>query len=486
MSLNALTLKEAHEGLKTKQFSAGELLTGCLEQAKKINPQLNAYITIAEEPARAAVHSADKLISSGEDISYLTGIPVAIKDALCTKGIRSTGAAKILDNYIPPYDATVIKRIRESGGVIIGKNNCDAFGHGASNENSQYGPVKNPWNLTKVPGGSSGGSAAALAADSCIYAIGEDTGGSIRQPASFCGVVGLKVSYGRNSRYGVMPMASSLDTVGPMSKTVWDAAAIMETIAGHDPLDSTTFDKPIPQYTREIERDIKGLTVGLPREYFAEGLDDESRKIIATAIKQLEELGVEIVEVSLPHTKYAIAVYYIVVPSEDSANLSRLDGIRYGVRSSQAKDLFETYTFSRRDGFPEEVKRRIMIGTFALSHGYYDAYYTQASKVRTLIKQDFTGVFAKVDALLTPVSPFPPFDLGAKVDDPLAMYLADIYMVPVSLAGVCGLSVPCGFTADHLPVGMQLVGPALGEDVVLRLGHQYQQVTDWHTRKPSL
>lgn len=486
MLLHQLTIQEAHAGLSRREFSATELLESCLAQTEKINPQLNAYITVAATEARAMAFQADKRLLAGEEVSYLTGIPVGIKDAICTRGIRSTGGAKILDNYIPPYDATVVRRIRNSGGVIVGKHNCDAFGHGASNENSQYGPVKNPWCLSKTPGGSSGGSAASVAVDSCLYAIAEDTGGSIRQPASFCNVVGLKVSYGRNSRYGIMPMSSSLDTVGPMGKTVWDVAAIMETIAGHDPMDATTFPQAVPQYTKELERPVAGMKVGLPKEYFAAGLDTESQLVIEAAVRQLTSLGVEIVEVSMPHTQYAIAAYYIIVPSEDSANLSRLDGIRYGVRNTAAANLFETYAFSRRDGFPEEVKRRIMIGTFALSHGYYDAYYTQAAKVRTLIQQDFNLAFEKVDALLTPVSPYPPFDLGAKADDPLAMYLADIYMTPVSLAGVCGLSVPCGFTSDNLPIGMQLVGPALGEDRVLRLGHHYQQSTDWHLRKPVL
>ncbi|MFA6533806.1 MAG: Asp-tRNA(Asn)/Glu-tRNA(Gln) amidotransferase subunit GatA [Patescibacteria group bacterium] len=485
MDLNQLTIKAAHEGLRKKEFSASELLATCFQQLQKWEPKLNAYITLNEAGAEKAAQAVDRRIASGEEISYLAGLPFGVKDAICTEGLRSTGGAKILDNYLPPYDATVIRKIRASGGVIIGKNNCDAFGHGASNENSDYGPVKNPWDQTKVPGGSSGGSAAAVATDSCFYAVAEDTGGSIRQPASFCGVTGLKPSYGRNSRYGIMPMASSLDTVGPIAKTAWDAAAIMETMAGFDPRDSTTFNQPAPRYTKEIERPVKGLKLGLPKEYFAAGLDAEHERAIRAAISELESLGVEVKEVSLPHTRYAVATYYIIVPSEDSANLARLDGIRYGVRES-ADSLFEVYANSRQSGLPAEVKRRIMIGTFALSHGYYDAYYTQAAKVRTLIKRDFTEVFKEVDALVTPVSPFSPFPLGAKADDPLAMYLADIYLIPASLSGVCGLSVPCGFTARNLPIGLQLIGPSLGEEVVLRLGHQYQAVTDWHQQKPKL
>ncbi|MFA5076455.1 MAG: Asp-tRNA(Asn)/Glu-tRNA(Gln) amidotransferase subunit GatA [Patescibacteria group bacterium] len=485
MKLNELTIKEIHQGLRKKDFCAQEVARECLAQIKKVNPQLNAYITVAEKESLISAGEVDKQIKAGEEIGWLAGVPLAVKDAICTQGLRSTAAAKILDNYIPPYDATVIKKIKAAGGVIIGKNNCDAFGHGASNENSQYGPVKNPWDLSKVSGGSSGGCAAAVAADSCIYAIGEDTGGSIRQPASFCNITGLKPSYGRNSRYGIMPMSSSLDTVGPMAKSAWDVAAIMEVMAGVDKLDSTTLNKSVPHYTKEIENDIKGFKIGLPKEYFARGLDEDTRVVINEAIRQIEDLGAEVVEVSLPHTKYALAVYYVVVPCEDSANLARLDGIRYGVRNQEAKSLTQTYAFSRRTGFPEEVKRRIMIGTFALSHGYYDAYYTQAQKVRTIIKQEFENIFKKVSVLLAPVSPFLPFNLGEKLDDPLSMYLADMYLTPASVAGMCGLSVPCGFVGN-LPVGLQIIGPQLGEELVLRVGHQYQLTTDWHRSKPEL
>ncbi|MBI5222019.1 MAG: Asp-tRNA(Asn)/Glu-tRNA(Gln) amidotransferase subunit GatA, partial [Candidatus Magasanikbacteria bacterium] len=399
----------------------------------------------------------------------------------CTAGLRSTGAAKILDNYVPAFDATVIGKIREQGAVLLGKNNCDAFGHGASNENSMYGPVKNPHDLTKVTGGSSGGSAAAVADNMCIFAIGEDTGGSIRQPASFCGVVGLRPSYGRNSRYGIMPMASSLDVVGPITKTVEDCAILEEIMAGHDPLDATTVDDEVPKFAK-LSKSSK-LRVGVPREYFqAEGMDEEVKKIIEKKISAIggSALGgkyqkIEIVDVSLPMTKYAIPVYYIIVPSEDSSNLGRLDGIRYGVRA-KGESLYDVYAKSRANGFPEEVKRRIMIGTYALSAGYYDAYYRKAQKVRTLIIQDFAKAFEDADVLLTPTSPFPAFGIGEKKNDILAMYLADIFVAPASIAGLPAISVPAGKTKARLPVGMQVIGPRLREEMVLGVGRLVEEL----------
>lgn len=469
MKLNNLTIKLAAQGLRKNEFSSVDLTQACLNRIKERNQEINAFITVCEQSALAEAAKADDMIAKGQG-SELTGIPFAVKDAICAKGIRSTGAAKILDNYVPPFEATVIKKIRQQGGVLLGKNNCDTFGHGASNENSMYGPVRNPHDLTKVAGGSSGGSAAAVADNMCIYAIGEDTGGSIRQPASLCGVVGLRPSYGRNSRYGVMPMASSLDTVGPITKTVQDCALVEEVIAGADKLDATTVPDSVPDYTQELKKDITGLIIGVPKEYFElQGLDEEVKDLTYEKISELEKMGCGIRPVSLPYTKYAIAVYYIIVPSEDSSNLARLDGVRYGVRA-KTKDLFSLYTQSRAQGFPEEVKRRILIGTYALSAGYYDAYYKKAQTVRTLIKKDFDDVFKQVDVLLTPTSPFPAFALGAKANDPLALYLADVMVSPASVAGMPAISVPAGKSKAGLPIGVQIIGPRLGEGTVMRVG----------------
>lgn len=473
MKLNELTLVKAAEGLKKKEFSSVELTKECLNEIKTRDKTINAFITVSENEALEEAGRADSRIADGS-ATMLTGIPYAVKDAINTNGVRATASAKILDNYTSVFDATVIKKIRDEGGVMLGKNNCDAFGHGASNENSMYGAVRNPVNEEKVAGGSSGGSAAAVAANMTIYSIAEDTGGSIRQPASFCGIAGLRPSYGRNSRYGIMPMASSLDTVGPMAKSVEDIAYIMETMAGHDPKDATSVFAEVPKYTEEIKKDITGLRVGIPKEYFdIEGMDPEVKQIVEQKISELEKQGCKIVPVSLPHTKYAIPVYYIIVPSEDSSNLGRMDAIRYGMQQP-GKDLYDVYAESRAQGFPEEVKRRIMIGTYALSSGYYDAYYRKAQKVRTLIINDFSLVFDTVDVLVTPTSPFPAFGIGEKKDDVMAMYLADVFVSPAAVAGVPALSLNAGFTKNNLPVGMQLIGPRLGEAVVLRAGHQLE------------
>ncbi|HBU06671.1 MAG TPA: Asp-tRNA(Asn)/Glu-tRNA(Gln) amidotransferase GatCAB subunit A [Candidatus Magasanikbacteria bacterium] len=469
MELNKLTIKQAYDGLKAGDFTSVELTKACLKQIKKRNPDLNAFISVFEDEALAEAKEADKKIKAGKQ-EMLTGIPFAVKDAICTADRRSTAAAKILDNYVPSYDATVIKKIREQGAVLIGKNNCDSFGHGASNENSMYGPVKNPHDLTRVAGGSSGGTAVAVADHMCIFGIAEDTGGSIRYPASFCGIVGLRPSYGRNSRFGIMPMASSLDTVGPMGKTVEDCALLQEIIAGHDPLDATTADVEVSKYTNNLKiKRLKNLKIGVPKEYFSlEGMDRETRDIVNSKIERLKDLKIDIVPVSLPMTKYAIAVYYIIVPCEDSSNLSRMDGIRYGVRKN-SKDLYNTYATTRARGFPEEVKRRIMIGTYALSAGYYDAYYKKAQKVRTLIIQDFEKVFQKVDLLVTPTSPFPAFKIGEKVSNPLAMYLTDVFVGPAAVAGLPAISVPAGKTKAGLPVGLQIIGPRMGEEKIFQL-----------------
>lgn len=474
MKLNELTIKEAQTGLREKKFTAVELTQACLDRIKERNKDLNAFITVCEESALAEAVRADEMLAKGTD-SPLTGIPFAVKDAICTAGVRSTGSAKILDNYTPPYDATVIKKIREQGGILVGKNNCDAFGHGASNENSMYGPVRNPHDLSKVSGGSSGGSAAAVADNMCIFAIAEDTGGSIRQPASFCGIVGMRPSYGRNSRFGIMPMASSYDTVGPMTKTVEDMAIVMSVIAGADKLDSTTVPEVVPNYESDLNLDLSGLRVGVPKEYFElDGLDKEVRELVEKQIKNLEKQGATIVDVSLPFTKYAMAVYYVLVPSEVSSNFGRLDGVRYGTRA-EAGNLFDVYANSREQGFPEEVKRRIMIGTYALSAGYYDAYYKKAQQVRTLIRLDFDRVFSEVDVLVTPTSPYAAFELGAKSQDPIALYLADVFMSPASCAGIPGISVPVGKNKEGLPVGMQVMGPRLSESLVMKVANKITQ-----------
>ncbi|MFA4831060.1 MAG: Asp-tRNA(Asn)/Glu-tRNA(Gln) amidotransferase subunit GatA [Patescibacteria group bacterium] len=477
MNLNELTITKARTGLDRKEFSSVELTTTCLDRIKKRNQEINAFITVTEELAMEEAKKADELIAKKKQ-QPLTGIPYGVKDAICVKGVRSTGGARILDNYAPPFDATVIAKIRAQGAVLLGKQNCDAFGHGASNENSMYGPVKNPHDLSKVAGGSSGGSAAAVADHMCLFSIAEDTGGSIRLPSAFCGIVGLRPSYGRNSRYGIMPMASSLDTVGPMGKTVEDVALLQEIMQGRDVRDATTVEGAKLKKIKQNYTKLDKIKIGIPREYFElEGLDKEVREIIETKIKRLvlseaeglKDQKIEVIDVSLPHTKYAIAVYYIIVPAEDSSNLGRLDGLRYGVLTEH-KNLYEAYAKSRAQGFPEEVKRRIMIGTYALSAGYYDAYYRKAQRVRTLIKQDFERAFEQVDVLVTPTAPYPAFGLGEKRDDILEMYLADVFEVPASVAGVPAISVPAGKTKAGLPVGLQVIGPRMGEEIILQVG----------------
>lgn len=474
MELNHLTLSQVAAGLRNKDFSSVEVTQACLKRIGERNASINAYITVCEEDALEEAKRADAQLAAGSALP-LTGIPYCVKDAICTAGTRSTGAAKILDNYVPPFDATVIAQIRKQGAVLLGKNNCDTFGHGASNENSMYGPVRNPHDESRVAGGSSGGSAAAVADHQAIFSIAEDTGGSIRFPAALCGIAGLRPSYGRVSRYGIMPMASSLDTVGPMAKTVKDVALLMEIMAGQDPKDATTVPDAVARYTDVLDHPIKGLRIGIPKEYMEmDGFSGEARDIVEAAIARLQSLGAEISEVSLPHTKYAIATYYILVPSEDSSNLGRLDGIRYGVQEA-GDSLYDVYANSRAAGFPEEVKRRIMIGTYALSAGYYDAYYRKAQRVRTLIVRDFENAFRTVDLLATPTSPYPAFSVGEKAHDPLAMYAADVFVGPAAVAGIPGLSVPAGKTTEGLPIGLQLLGPRLGEPTVLRVGHNFEQ-----------
>ena len=483
--LNKLTLLECFQGLRDRDFSAGELTKDCFDRIEKIDDKVKAYLTLNKEGALKQAEIVDKKIASGDDLSPLAGVPVAFKDVFCTRGLRSTGGSKILENYIPPYDATVVKKTIAQDGVIIGKVNNDEFAQGSSTENSGFFPTHNPWDLTRVPGGSSGGSAAAIVADMCIYAWGTDTGGSIRQPASFCNVSGLKVTYGRVSRYGVMAMASSLDSIGPMGKTVEDLAVIMEEIAGCDKKDSTTPNIPTDKYTEEIKKDVKGLKIGLPKQYFVAGVDEGVRLAVLEAVKKFEKLGAEVMDIDLPNTDLAVPAYYVICPSEVSSNMARYDGIRYGLSERTAGDLTNIYKDSREKGFGAEVKRRIMVGTYALSAGYYDAYYKKAMQIRTLIKQDFDEAFTAVDMILTPVAPTPAFKLGVNVDDPLKMYLGDIFTVPASLAGICGLSVPAGLV-DGLPVGVQLLGKRFDEKTILRAGHQFQLATEWHKQRPGV
>jgi aspartyl-tRNA(Asn)/glutamyl-tRNA(Gln) amidotransferase subunit A len=474
MKLNELTISEAVTGISEGRFTAVDLVTACLDRIDERNHELNAFITVRDrEDVLRDAQKSDEKIASG-NAGSLEGIPFGVKDAIVTIGLRSTGASKILDTYVPPYDATVIARLRSAGAILIGKQNCDAFGHGASNENSMYGPVKNPYDLSKVSGGSSGGSAAALADGMCLFSIAEDTGGSIRQPARFCGVVGLRPSYGRNSRYGIMPMASSLDTVGPMTRSVGDMALVMQVIAGHDDRDATTLSDTVPDYVGLHGSDVSSLRVGVPIEYMnMEGMSDEVRTRTTEMIDKLRDAGAQVVDVSLPYTKYAIPVYYLIVPSEDSSNLARLDGMRYGVRAD-GDTLASVYGNSREHGFPEEVKRRIMIGTYALSAGYYDAYYRQAQKVRTLIRDDFDRVFADVDVLITPTSPFTAFGLGEKDGDVMSMYLADVFVSPGALAGIPAISIPAGMSGAGLPVGIQVMGPRMSEALVMQVGRMLE------------
>ncbi|MCX6785808.1 MAG: Asp-tRNA(Asn)/Glu-tRNA(Gln) amidotransferase subunit GatA [Candidatus Komeilibacteria bacterium] len=484
MSFSYLTITQAHHGLVTKQFSCIDLVSYYL---KKIEEQkdLNAFITITGEAALARAKIVDAKIAKGEKLGELEGLPAAIKDLILTKGIKTTAASKILANYIAPYDATVVAKLKEAGVIILGKNNCDEFGLGSSNETSAFGPVLNPWDKTKVPGGSSGGSAAAVAADECVFALGTDTGGSIRQPAAFCGVVGLKPGYGRVSRYGLIAMTSSLDQAGPITRTVEDAAIVLRVIAGEDANDATALTSEPDDYLAGLSGNLKGLIIGLPEEYFKDGLDKEVEAAIKLAIKQLEALGASVVKVSLPHTALALAAYYIIMPAEVSSNLARFDGIRYGFGSALAKNLAEVYGKTRAEGFGAEAKRRIMMGAFVLSAGYQEAYYQQAVKVQKLIKEEYREVFNKVDVLITPTAPTPAFGLGEKAADPLTMYLSDVYTVSANIAGLCGLSVPCGFSSKGLPLGLQILGPDGAEGLILKVGYNYQENTSRHKQHPK-
>lgn len=474
MKLNELTISRALQGLKNKEFSAQELTQACLSRIEKVDKKVKAFITVCKNKALSEAKKADKLIRADSQLfkeKVLLGIPIALKDLYSTKGIRTTAGSKVLKNYIPIYDATVVKKLKAAGAVVIGKTNLDAWGHGSSGENSDFFETRNPWNLKKTPGGSSSGSGVAVATDECLAATGTDTGGSIRCPASFCNVVGLKPTYGRVSRSGIIAMASSLDSIGHFSKTVQDSALILSVTAGSDEKDATTPNREIPNYLQQIKKPLRKIKIGLPREYFIKGINKEVKNFVREAAKLFEKKDFSVVEVSLPHTKYAVATYYIIQPSEVSSNLARYDGIRFG---------------EKRGAFGDEAKRRIMLGTYSLSSGYYEAYYKKAMQIRTLITEDFTRAFKKVDLLLTPVSPTPPFNLGEKIEDPLIMYLADIFTAPVNLAGVPALAIPCGFTKNNLPIGMQIIGPQFSEELLFQVGHFYQQLTDFHKRKPTI
>ncbi|ORJ58554.1 Asp-tRNA(Asn)/Glu-tRNA(Gln) amidotransferase subunit GatA [Geothermobacter hydrogeniphilus] len=480
-----LNLQQLQSKLAGGEFSSRELTRAYLDRINATGGSLNSFITICEESALAAAEAADIRRKKG-DAAPLTGIPLAVKDIFNTEGIRTTAGSRILENYVAPYDATAIARLKEQGAVLLGKLNMDEFAMGSSNENSAAGPCRNPWDPNRVPGGSSGGSAAAVAARQAVATLGTDTGGSIRQPAGHCGVVGLKPTYGRVSRYGVIAYASSLDQVGPLARTVGDCALLLQAVAGFDPADSTSVDTPVPDYSAALGEDVRGLKIGLPKEYFIDGLDADVKQAVETAVAVYRDLGAEIVEVSLPHTDYAVACYYLVATAEASSNLARYDGVRYGRRVDNGSGLIDMYCRSRAEGFGDEVKRRIMLGTYALSSGYYDAYYLRAQKVRTLIRDDFNKAFDQVDLLLTPVSPTPAFKLGEKVNDPLQMYLSDIFTIPVNLAGTCAMSVPCGFSGQNLPIGLQLIGRPFGEETLLRAGHAYQQATEWHLKTAEI
>lgn len=483
--LYQLSIHQAHELLKQRKISSLELTQSVLGRIAEVENKIQACITITEDTALRGAKEADSCIARG-DITPLTGIPALIKDVICTQGVRTTCGSKMLENFVPLYDATVIQKLKTQKAVIVGKANMDEFAMGSSTENSAFFPTYNPWNLDCVPGGSSGGSAAAVAADEPIYALGSDTGGSIRQPAGFCNTVGLKPTYGRVSRFGLVAFASSLDQIGPLTKNVTDCALVMNTISGYDPRDSTSVPYPVPDYTRQLIPELKGLKIGVPREYLVTGMQAGVRRALEIAINKLQELGAEIDwELSLPSTKYALAVYYILAPSEASANLARYDGVKYGFSEQNAPNVIQATEKTRQFGFGPEVKRRIMLGTYALSAGYYDAYYLKAQKVRTLIKQEFDQAFKKYDALVTPTSPTVAFKIGEKLEDPMQMYLSDVCTLPINIAGVPAISIPAGFAHD-LPVGMQIIGPPFHEETILHIAFAYEQATDWHKRKPSI
>jgi len=479
-----LTIHQAHQLIKKRELSSLELTRAVLERIARVEKKVHAFVTVTEDEALSQAAQADERIKGGE-LTPLTGVPVLIKDNMCTRAVATTCSSRMLENFVPPYDATVVEKLRDAGMVMVGKGNMDEFAMGSSNEHSAFFPTCNPWDLERVPGGSSGGPAAGVATGEAIYAIGSDTGGSIRQPAGFCNVVGLKPTYGRVSRYGLVAFASSLDQIGPLTRDVTDSALVMNAIAGYDPRDSTSANYPVPDYTRALIPDLKGLNLGVPREYFVKGMQRGVEETMRTAIAVLEELGATVDwEVSLPYTKYGLAAYYIIAPSEAMANLARYDGVKYGF-SYDGESMWDDMEKTRGYGFGPEVKRRIILGTYTLSAGYHDAYYLKAQKVRTLIRREFEQAFERYDALITPTSPTVPFKIGEKVDDPLQMYLSDVCTLPINIAGIPGLSVPAGF-CDGLPVGMQILGKPFSEEMLLRIGFAYEQATGWWERRPQL
>ncbi len=479
--LTDLTLTQALDGLRARTFSSVELTRAFLERIQQVDPLIHAFLTLTADLALQQAEAADKARAAGDD-KPLLGLPLALKDVLSTQGIETTCGSRILKGYVPVFNATVVQRLYDAGMVMLGKLNMDEFAMGSSTENSAFQITRNPWDVERVPGGSSGGSAAAVSAGMALGTLGTDTGGSIRQPGALCGIAALKPSYGRCSRYGLVAFGSSLDCPGPFGRTVEDVARLLQVIAGHDPLDATSVQNPVPDYVAGLTGDVKGLRIGLPKEYFIDGMQPEVEQAVRAAVATLERLGAEVIEISLPHTDYSLPVYYLIAPAEASANLARYDGIRFGPRVEKG-EMWPTYKATRRQ-FGEEVIRRIMLGTYALSAGYYDAYYGKAQAVRTLIKRDYDEAFKQVDVIATPTSPTTAFKIGQNTDDPLQMYLADVFTLPASLAGICGLNVPCGFDNQGLPIGLQLLGAAFTEEVVLRAGHAYEQATDWHTRRP--
>jgi aspartyl-tRNA(Asn)/glutamyl-tRNA(Gln) amidotransferase subunit A len=485
MEFNQLTIHELQRKLKDGSLTSVEITESVYRRIASVEEKVHSYITLMRETAIEQARAADRRIKEGT-AGELTGIPIALKDVLCTEGVRTTCGSRTLEDFIPPYDATVVRKLKDAGAVFVGKTNMDEFAMGSSTETSRFGITKNPWDLERIPGGSSGGSAAAVAADECIASLGTDTGGSIRQPAALCGVVGLKPTYGRVSRFGLVAFASSLDQIGPITKDVEDCAIMMNAIAGHDTSDSTSVPKEVPDYRAYISRDIKGCTIGIPKEYFVEGVDPEIRVSIDTTIKILEGLGARCLDISLPHTEYCIATYYIIAPSEASSNLARYDGVRYGFRAPNEENLLDMYRKTRSSGFGAEVKRRIMIGTYSLSSGYYDAYYKKASQVRALIRDDFDSAFTKCDVILTPATPTPAFRIGEKMDDPLQMYLYDIFTLSANLAGVPGISVPCGYTKGGLPMGVQFMANHFEEGKLLQIASAYEKNSKIERRMPEL
>ena len=486
MELHQLTIHELHDLLVRKEVTSKEVTESMYRHIREVDPKIGAYLMLTEEEAYRRADLTDQKIARGVAVGDLAGVPLGLKDILCTKGVRTTCGSRILENYVPFYDGTVVQRLKERDAVILGKLNMDEFAMGSSTENSGFQITRNPWNLDRIPGGSSGGSAAAVAGNECIAALGTDTGGSIRQPASCCGVVGMKPTYGRVSRYGLVAFASSLDQIGPITKDVWDCAIMMNGISGYDPYDSTSINVEVPDFKEFLVKDVKGIRIGIPGEYFIEGMDPDVEKSIYEAVDHLKGFGAEIVRISLPHTEYAVAVYYIICTAEASSNLARYDGVKYGLRSRGYRDLFEMYSKTRAEGFGKEVKRRIILGTYVLSAGYYEAYYRKASQVRTLMRKDFEDAFRKADVILSPTAPTPAFRIGEKVEDPLQMYLSDIHTIPVNLAGIPAVTIPCGFSRDDLPIGLQMMGKHFDEGKLLRVAYTFEQTTGFHLRKPPV